>query len=116
MKAMKKPYELLVRWDQKGKLRGAHVQWAIVITDDSGTPIGCHPGNVEPIAVMQDQQGFPLTDILGLVHADALAALIVEQQNSDALEEKLSDANAQIAALQTQVAAVPANASSSRLT
>jgi hypothetical protein len=106
MNAVKKPYELLVRWDQEGKLRGAHVQWATVVTDNSGTPIGCYPGTVEPISVAQDQSGFPLTDILGQIQADALAALAAVQQRSDALAQQLSEANAQIAVLQTQVSAV----------
>jgi hypothetical protein len=102
MGAMKKPYELLVRWDQNGTLHGAHMQWATVVSDDAGAVIGCYPGNVEPVAIAPSQPGFPLTDILSQVQADALTALTTAQQRCDALTEQLNDTNAQIAALQVK--------------
>jgi hypothetical protein len=103
MNVLKKPYELLVRWDLNGKLIGAHVQWSTILTDDSGALIGSYPGNVEPVAVTPDQQGFPLADILGQTHIDALTALTAEQQKSAVLQELVSVVNSQLAATEQQL-------------
>jgi hypothetical protein len=105
MNTVKKPYELLVRWGPDGKLRGAHVQWTMLVTDDIGAVIGCYPGNVEPLALTQGQAGFPLADILSQTQADALAALTAEQEKSAALATQLSEANAQIVAEQQKIEA-----------
>ena len=81
----------------------AHVQWSTIVTNDSGGVIGSYPGNVEPVAVTPDQQGFPLADILSQTHTDALTALAAEQQKSAALQELVSRVNFQLAAAQQQL-------------
>ncbi|MDI3514895.1 MAG: hypothetical protein PWP40_2124 [Rhodocyclaceae bacterium] len=55
----KKPYELLIRWDeQTGEFKGAHVRWS----DMSLQPLRDGPG------------GYPLSDVLSTMQVDALAA------------------------------------------
>src|SRR5262249_37695718 len=113
MQAKNKPYELLVRWDQAGKLLGAHVQWSTVVTDESGVLIGSYPGNIEPIALTDGQAGFPVSDILSQALTDALTALTAEQQKSASLEEQLGAATAQVT--QLQATAAPAAGTAVRL-
>lgn len=110
MNATQKPYELLLRWGQDGNLRGAHMQWATVVSDDAGAVIGCYPGNVEPVAIAPGQPGFPLTDILSQVQADALTALTAAQEKAAALEDRLSAANSQISTLQLKFDAIRTSA------
>jgi hypothetical protein len=103
MNAVTKPYELLIRWGPDGKLLGAHVQWSTIVTDDSGELIASYPGNVVPVAITPDQQGFPLADLLSEAQTDALTALTAEQQKSAVLEEQVSAANSRLAAAQQQL-------------
>lgn len=75
MQADKHPYELLVRWDQDGKISGAHVRWRYVVKDDgTGETVGETLTEAEPVAVASGK-GFPLQDILSQVHSDALIEL-----------------------------------------
>jgi hypothetical protein len=74
MQTERQPYEPLVRWNQDGKLAGAHVQWRLVITDENGEIVGETVTTAEPVAMGQ-ANGFPLEDILAKVQADALAEL-----------------------------------------
>jgi hypothetical protein len=97
MSTVKKPYELLVRWGQDGGLQGAHVQWAMLITDDTGAVIGSYPGEVEPVSLANGQAGFPLGDILSQMQLDALTALTAEQERSATLAGQLNEAKAQLA-------------------
>jgi hypothetical protein len=74
MQTERQPYELLVRWNQDGKLAGAHVQWRFVTRDDEGNVLGEFIGPAEPVDIGQGN-GFPLEDILAKAQADALAEL-----------------------------------------
>jgi hypothetical protein len=97
MNAEKKPYELLVRWGRDGKLQGAHVQWAMLITDDTGAVVGCYPGHAEPVAVRPDESGFPLSDVLNQMQIDALTALTAEQERSATLAAQFSASQTELA-------------------
>lgn len=68
MNTTKKPYELLIRWDQEGKLAGAHVQYRFVITDGDAV-VAESVGQAEPLSLA----GFPLSEVLSTAQADALA-------------------------------------------
>lgn len=74
LEAVKFPYEFLVRWDQNGAVSGAHVQWRTVVTED-GVFAGETVGAAEPVGMTDGAAGFPLTDILSQMTADALAAV-----------------------------------------
>lgn len=69
MQTTRLPYELLFRWNADGTLSGAHVQWRLVIYDDTGAVIG---ETVTPPVPLSDPAaaGFPLSD-LPLPHAGA---------------------------------------------
>lgn len=82
------PYEQLARWDITGKLQGVHVGFRTLIYRD-GIVIADNPQPVMPVAI-GDQVGFPLTDIMDRLTADALV--------------KIDDQQAVIAARDTQIA------------
>lgn len=71
MQTTKTPYELLVRWDESGKLKGAHIQW-LYVTRDGDAIVTQNPGQPEPIDL---SNGFPLQDVLNGAQAEALEAL-----------------------------------------
>ncbi|NYZ17828.1 hypothetical protein HL658_35245 [Azospirillum sp. RWY-5-1] len=72
MQTKKLPYEFLARWDQDGRLAGAHAQFRYVTLADDGSVIGEFTGPAEPVAAAGDA-GFPLADILGELQIAALA-------------------------------------------
>jgi hypothetical protein len=80
MEKQKLPYELLVRWDEAGKLKGAHVQFRTIYRDGDEI-ISDKIEHAEPIAVAGNK-GFPISDVLGDVEAAALAS--VNQATADA--------------------------------
>lgn len=65
------PYEFLARWDEQGKLSGAHVKFRTIVTDD-GSVLSRVDGDALPVDIGVGQ-GFPLTDILSQLHIDAVA-------------------------------------------
>lgn len=70
----RQPYEFLARWDENGKFKGAHVQFQTVITDDATGEVKLQtPGKVMPIGE-GIPNGFPIADILGQLHVDAVKA------------------------------------------
>lgn len=100
----KQPYEFLVRWGEDGKLRGAHVGFATTIIEADGTVSGWHPQPVMPVG-QGNAKGYPLTDILDRLHADALiereeahaardSAIQERDQHADKLQ-KMTDAHDQ---------------------
>lgn len=75
METTKTPYELLVRWDDKGKLKGAHIQW-LYVTRDGEAIVTSAAGPPEPIDI---SKGFPLQDVLNSAQAEALAGMSQSQ-------------------------------------
>lgn len=76
---MPTPYEMIVRWDrQTGVLKGAAVRWA--------------DGTVQPLS--DGAGGYPLTDLLDQVHADALTEIERLQTTAAAAEQARADAEA----------------------
>ena len=90
MKVEKKPYELLVRWDRKGGLAGAHVCWRYVISE-TGVFVREAVSVAEPVDIGQGA-GFPLDDILPAVVAEAL----VDRDNWRARAEDLERRNEEL--------------------
>lgn len=99
MQTEKKPYELLIRWDQSGVLAGAHVQHRYVTTDD-GAVVGEFVGAAEPLT-LDTAAGFPLGDLLAQAQADALTAKATAEAARDAALARAAELEAQISALQT---------------
>lgn len=80
----KVPYELLARWDEDGKIKGAHVGFALV-TNEDGKRLSWTPLDVMAVDIGQGK-GFPLKDILDQVHTDALIdrdAAIADKTTAD---------------------------------
>lgn len=95
MTISRKPYELLVRWDDAGVLKGASIKWREAALDDSGVEVFSRISDPEAIAVA-GQKGYPLVDILKQLHTDALIAV-------DCHVELLAEKDKEIAELQSQL-------------
>lgn len=93
METTKHPYELLVRWDQTGKLSGVQMQYRYVIRDGEKI-VGESVGNAEPLSL---DKGFPLQDVLTAAQADALAT-------AEAAKIKVADLEAALAMERSAVA------------
>lgn len=87
------PYEFLARWDQNGRLAGAHVQRR-VITRSDGAILGEFVTPAEPVA-LDGNGAFPLTDIMTEVQVGAVA-------QANALADQLAAAQAALAAMSDQ--------------
>jgi hypothetical protein len=85
MHTTKRPYELLIRWDQQGQLAGAHVQYRYVIQDD-GQVVGESVGKAEPLSLGE----FPLADLLNEAQQAALAQVQALTAERDALAAQLA--------------------------
>lgn len=98
MQTEKHPYELMVRWDQAGKLAGAHVQWRYVTRDDDGKVVAEGATDAEPIDI-GGGRGFPLGDILSEVQTQALADLAAARAANQKLIQEKDAVEAERAAL-----------------
>jgi len=81
-----RPYEFLVRW-RDGVISGAHVGFEDVIVED-GAVIGAVQQNVQAVDIGLGK-GFPLADILGQIHIDALTQLDAAKAEVDGLNTAL---------------------------
>jgi hypothetical protein len=90
MQTTKHPYELLIRWDQRGALSGAHVQYRYVI-EDSGQVVGESVGSAEPLTLGD----FPITELLNQAQASALEQVQALTAERNALAAQLAAASAQ---------------------
>jgi hypothetical protein len=101
------PYEFLARWDDQGKLAGAHVGFRTVITRD-GVIVSTQATPPQPVAIGAGA-GFPLADLMTTVQASALAsAEAAEAARAAAVAEStrvLAERDATLASLRQQVAA-----------
>ena len=95
------PYEFLARWTN-GTLAGAHVRFLETITDD-GVVLSQKEGNAIPVA-LAGGAGFPLSEILSTLQADAIAERDAATAAKDAAVAALAAKDAEIAALEAQVA------------
>lgn len=110
MQTMKRPYELLLRWDQQGRLSGAHVQHRYVI-EDGGKIVGESVGPAEPLS-LETAEEFPLADILTQAQSDALvgkAAAEAERDTARAAHEDALAALSQVTAERDTLAAALAS-------
>lgn len=97
----RKPYELLVRWDElTGSLKGAHIQFYDALLRD-GARISGQPSKAYGVG---DGMAFPLTDILTQVQIDALAELDVRAVAITTLTGERDAARTRITELEAQLA------------
>lgn len=102
---MKYPYELLIRWNDKGELAGGQIQWHIVLEEGGHTIHSIT--EPEPISIAGNN-GYPLQDVLNIIHIDSIEAMdklnalcfekdtIIKQQESKLAEAINIVENAQI--------------------
>ena len=94
MNAIKKPYEILVRYDSDGNLKGAHVAWTHIVTLDDGTVLRTQTPP-EPVDIGAGK-GFPLADLGGKIAADALIANAVMEATTTAKVKTITDEKAEL--------------------
>ena len=98
MQTLKQPYEFLARWDQSGRLSGAHVQWRYVISEGEAV-VGESLSAAEPVTA---GSLYPLSDLLNQLQADAV---VDANQSRLELEETRQQFQADLAAKEDQWAA-----------
>lgn len=112
MQTIKLPYEMLARWDQKGILRGAHIQWRYV-TRDGDKVVSEAVSAAEPVAVADHAGGFPLADLMNEMQVAALVA--VDEADAGrasantaraAAEDALRSVKAELASARAEIAAL----------
>lgn len=96
IETVKRPYEFLVRW-REGKITGAHVGYELTTTED-GKVLSTTPLAVMPVDIGSGV-GFPLADILGQVHIDAVATMSVAQAECQAKADECAKHEEAIAVL-----------------
>lgn len=68
----KTPYEFLARWDESGKLSGAHIQFIEKLIED-GTVLHSKVGDALPVS-MADETEFPIAEIMSDIQIAAMKA------------------------------------------
>lgn len=92
------PYEILIRFDEEGAPKGAHVQYRrIVILDDER--LKDEPLPAQPL----DLAGLDASDLIGELAASALARVTELERDNAALREQLEAEQAGNADLQAQL-------------
>lgn len=83
MEMTKRPYELLIRWDEKtGEMKGSHVKWVYTGTDEDGEQV-VNVSKAKPLDLGRGE-GYPLGDILAASEVEALA--LYEEEKRGRLE------------------------------
>lgn len=81
----KTPNEFLVRWSDAGVIQGAHIVFREAIKED-GTELSSKMLPAQPVS-LAGEAGFPLSDVLDILQADALGTI----EAKDAEIAKLKD-------------------------
>lgn len=82
------PYELLIRWDDEGNLKGAHLLRMGKVLDDVGNVIAAQPMPPQPIAV--GEEGFPLAEVMNQALIDALKQIAILENQVESLNNVLA--------------------------
>ena len=98
-------YEVLLRFDSDGALKGAHAQYLDAITED-GVVISATPGPAIPLSLVEAADKATLTAALG----EASAALITAKEAAEAEAAALRADNAAKEAAEAEAAALRAEA------
>lgn len=97
IKKNKVPYEFLVRFNDLGELKGAHVGFMTVISEGS-VILSRNIENVQPVAV-GEVLGFPLAEILDIIQIEALKSVELKTL-------ELAQSNTQIQSLKAEKSAL----------
>lgn len=107
----KTPNEFLVRWDDAGALKGAHIVFREAITED-GAELSSKLLPAQGVA-LAGSAGFPLQDVIDAITASALASneaqaaeIVTLKADKEAAEKARDEALAQAEALQAQIDAM----------
>lgn len=94
LEAKRQPYEFLVRWDTStGKIKGSHVQFANVISEDG---VFASEQLAQPMPVGTE---YPLRDILDLIHIEALKTTSETAKELDEIKANLAERDTEIVQL-----------------
>lgn len=96
------PYEFLVRWNN-GVLSGAHIRFLETIADGAEI-ISQKEGNAQPVS-MAGEAGFPLSDILTAMQAQALVERDAAVADKIAAETQVTTLTTEKSTLQDQLTA-----------
>jgi hypothetical protein len=91
-------YEVLLRFDENGKLKGAHAQYLEGVIED-GVVLSAKQGDALPLSLVEGADGLTLKKVLG----DSLSAVI---EAKEAAEAAKADAEVNLQALLEQNAAI----------
>jgi len=105
------PYEFLVRWDSDtGLIKGCHVKMITThIDDETGEIIAVKESDAMPVAWAQDN-GFPLDQVLQVIHIDALATAQAENNEKIALIAEVETLKAKVNERDAEIKYIKANA------
>jgi len=94
---VKIPYEILIRFGEDGKPKGAHVLFRRVVTLD-GEILKDEIQSAEPI----DVEGFPTSQLMADATRDALAKVTAQAAEIAALSDQLIASNATVQQLRSE--------------
>lgn len=101
------PYELLFRFDDLGALAGAHYQDRRIVSSD-GEILVDQVRPATPVAVVADNPGLPLADLLGEVLTAALVRIDAETAAAGAADARADAAEAALAVAHTEISTLQA--------
>ena len=98
------PYEFLVRWDSDtGLIKGCHVKMITThIDDETQEIIAVKESDAMPVAWAQDN-GFPLDQVLQVIHIDALSTAQAENNEKIALFAEIETLKAKVSERDAQI-------------
>lgn len=104
MKKTKQPYEFLARWNaDTGEFQGAHIGFIVTVIDDDGSVLSRQQLPVEPVS-LAGETGFPIADVLGKIHIDAIARCDLLEQENASMAVAIKEKDAAIEALRAEIA------------
>lgn len=89
------PHEFLVRWNDEGKLQGAHIVFLGKVLDSNGKVLAAQPMPPQAIALGQSE-GFPLSEVLDQLHITALVEIEALKQQVETLTRQKEELDRQL--------------------
>lgn len=95
------PYEFLIRFNNEGRVNGAHIAYTETIIKD-GQVIHSKQTDPQPVTLGVDE-GFPLEDILGELNVLNVKEIELLQSEKSALEKKVTANEEEITSLNSRI-------------
>ena len=104
------PYEFLVRWDSEtGLIKGCHVKMITThIDDETGGIIAVKESDAMPVAWAQEN-GFPLDQVLQVIHIDALATVQAANNDKTALSAEIETLKTTVSERDAEIESIKAS-------